>query len=70
MAKKVKNSGIERQAAIMGSFQAIAKAGESGSSAAAQCIAQGVKTAAQRAELRAKREAEPRMSFRFLATGK
>jgi hypothetical protein len=70
MAKKSTNSGFERQSAIMGQFACIARQGESDGSASALAIAQGVKLAADRAARQARKAAEPRMSFRFLSTGK
>ena len=58
MAKKNSNSGFVRQGAIMSQFSKEAKAPISSSNAVAQCI-KGRKAA----------EA-PKMSFKFLATGK
>ena len=59
MAKKAKNSGFERQAAVIGQFQKDARTG--GNTA----------TVAQRnAEYKAKQEAPVRVSFKFLSTGK
>ena len=66
MAKKAKNSGFERQAAVIGQFQRDAKAPVSQSSA----VAVAMRGAAARAEYRASVEKPARVSFKFLATGK
>ena len=65
MAKKDRNSGFERQGAVMGQFQRDAKAG--GNTATA---AQAKKQGERNAEYRAKVEKPIRVSFKFLSTGK
>ena len=65
MAKKAKNSGFERQAAVLGQFSRDAKVGGN-TTTVAQAIAQGERNA----EYRAKQEAPVRMSFRFKITGR
>jgi hypothetical protein len=65
MAKKGKNSGFERQAAVLGQFSRDAKVGGN-TTTVAQAIAQGERNAAYRA----KQEAPVRISFRFKITGK
>jgi hypothetical protein len=65
MAKKGKNSGFERQAAVLGQFSRDAKVGGN-TTTVAQAKQQGVRNA----EYRAKQEAPVRMSFKFLSTGK
>ena len=66
MAKKGRNSGFERQGAVMGQLMRDAKAPVSQSSA----VAVAMRGAAARAEYRAKVEKPARVSFKFLATGK
>ena len=68
MAKKDRNSGFERQAAVIGQFQRDAKAPVSQSSAAAVAM----RGSAARAEYQAQKAANrpARVSFQFLATGK
>lgn len=65
MAKKGRNSGFERQAAVIGQFSRDAKTG--GNTATVdQALAQGKRNAEYRATV-----AKPvRVSFRFLSTGK
>lgn len=65
MAKKAKNSGFERQAAVLGQFSRDAKVGGN-TTTVAQAIEQGARNAAYRA----KQEAPVRISFRFKITGK
>jgi hypothetical protein len=65
MAKKAKNSGFERQAAVLGQFSRDAKVGGN-TTTVAQAIEQGERNAAYRA----KQEAPVRISFRFKITGK
>ena len=65
MAKKAKNSGFERQAAVIGQFQRDAKTG--GNTAT---VAQAIRQGERNAEYRAKVEKPIRVSFRFLSTGK
>lgn len=65
MAKKAKNSGFERQAAVIGQFQRDAKTG--GNTAT---VAQAIRQGQRNAEYKAKQEAPVRVSFKFLATGK
>ena len=70
MAKKNSNSGFVRQGSIMGQMLRDAKAPVSSSSAVAVAMEGSDKRAEYIAE-RARKAAEtPRMSFRFLATGK
>jgi hypothetical protein len=70
MAKKNSNSGFERQAAVLGQFQRDAKAPVSQSSAAAVAMQAGKKNRAYQEEQKRKAAEAPRVSFRFLATGK
>ena len=65
MAKKAKNSGFERQAAVIGQFQRDAKTG--GNTAT---VAQAIRQGQRNAEYKAKQEAPVRVSFKFLRTGK
>ena len=65
MAKKVKNSGFERQAAVMSQFLRDAKAPVSQSSAVAVAMRGSEERAAYRAEQQRKLAEQPRMSFRF-----
>ncbi len=65
MAKKDRNSGFERQAAVLGQFARDARVGGN-TTTVAQAIEQGKKNA----EYRAKQEQPVRVSFRFLSTGK
>jgi hypothetical protein len=70
MAKKNSNSGIERQAAIMGQMLREAKAPISSSNAVAQAM-QGKDQRAEYAAAQARKLADsPRMSFKFISTGK
>jgi len=65
MAKKGKNSGFERQAAVLGQFSRDAKVGGNTTT-----VAQAKRQGERNAEYRAKQEAPVRVSFRFLSTGK
>jgi hypothetical protein len=65
MAKKAKNSGFERQAAVIGQFSRDAKVGGNTTT-----VAQAIKQGERNAEYRAKLEKPVRVSFKFLATGK
>ena len=65
MAKKGRNSGFERQAAVIGQFSRDAKTG--GNTAT---VAQAIKQGERNAEYRARVEKPIRVSFKFLATGK
>ena len=65
MAKKGKNSGKFQQDAIVGRFAKDARAGGN-TVTVAQAIRQGVRNA----EYKAKQVEAPRVSFKFLATGK
>ena len=65
MAKKAKNSGFERQAAVIGQFQRDARTG--GNTAT---VAQAIQQGQRNAEYKAKQEAPVRVSFKFLSTGK
>ena len=67
MAKKSKNSGFERQAAVMGQFTRDARVGGN-TTTVDQAIKQGQKNAEYRAKL--KKTVPVRVSFRFLTTGK
>ena len=70
MAKKNSNSGFVRQGAIMSQFSREAKAPISSSNAVAQSVKGQKERAEYRAEQTRKAAEAPRMSFRFLATGK
>jgi hypothetical protein len=70
MAKKNSNSGFVRQGAIMSQFSREAKAPISSSNAVAQSVKGQKERAEYRAEQARKAAEAPRMSFRFLATGK
>jgi hypothetical protein len=65
MAKKGRNSGFERQAAVMAQMSRDARVGGN-----AVTVAQAIKQGARNAEYRAKQEAPVKVSFKFLATGK
>ena len=65
MAKKGKNSGFERQAAVLGQFARDAKTGGNTTT-----VAQAIKQGKKNAEYAARQEAPVRMSFKFLSTGK
>lgn len=65
MAKKAKNSGFERQAAVIGQFQRDAKTGGNTTT-----VAQAIRQGERNAEYRAKQERPVRVSFRFKITGK
>ena len=65
MAKRGKNSGKFQQDAVVGRFAKDARATQ-GSAAVAQAIRHGEK----KAEYAAKQVEAPRVSFKFLATGK
>ena len=65
MAKKDRNSGFERQGAVMGQFQRDAKAGGNTTT-----VAQAKQQGERNAEYRAKVEKSIRVSFKFLSTGK
>jgi hypothetical protein len=66
MAKKTKNSGFERQAAVIGQFAKDARTPVSQSSAVAVAMRGAEERAAYRAEQQRKLAAQPRVSFRFL----
>lgn len=68
MAKKGRNSGFERQAAVMGQFTRDAKLKSTGESAVEIAMKDADKRAAYRADQEAKQKV--RVSFKFLATGK
>ena len=68
MAKKDRNSGFERQAAVMGQMTRDAKPKSTGKSATEIAMAGKEKRDAYRAEQDAKKK--ERVSFRFLSTGK
>ena len=63
MAKKDRNSGFERQAAVMGQFARDAKAPVSQSSAVAVAMSGAEERAAYRAEQARKAAEKPRISF-------
>lgn len=65
MAKKDRNSGFERQAAVMGQFTRDAKVGGNTTT-----VDQAIEQGRRNAEYRAKLEKPVRVSFRFLSTGK
>jgi hypothetical protein len=65
MAKKGRNSGFERQGAVMAQMSKDARVGGN-----AATVAQAIKQGARNAEYRAKVEKPVRVSFKFLATGK
>ena len=65
MAKKGRNSGFERQAAVMGQFSRDARTGGN-----AATVAQAIRQGERNAEYRANVEKTVRVSFKFLATGK
>jgi ATP:corrinoid adenosyltransferase len=69
MAKGSRNSGFERQGAVMGQFRRDAR-----SSNANCAVMQAIKAGKKNAEYRAKREAEqaakPQFSPKFLHTGR
>lgn len=67
MAKKSKNSGFERQAAVIGQFARDAKAPVSQSSAVAVAMRGAEERAAYRAEQQRKLAEQPRFSMRVLA---
>lgn len=68
MAKR-KNSGIYRQEQIIGQFSRDSRSSNQGS-AVAQAIRTGKKNAEYRAEQERKAEAAPRISPKFLVTGR
>jgi hypothetical protein len=65
MAKKGRNSGFERQAAVMAQMSRDARVGGN-----AVTVAQAITQGARNAEYRARVEKPIRLSFKFLATGK
>ena len=65
MAKKDRNSGFERQGAVMGQFQRDAKAGGNTTT-----VAEAKRQGERNTEYRAKVEKPIRVSFKFLSTGK
>ena len=65
MAKKAKNSGFERQAAVLGQVSRDARTGGNTTT-----VAQAIRQGERNAEYRAKLEKPVRVSFKFLATGK
>ena len=65
MAKKDRNSGFERQSAVLGQFTRDAKVGGNTTT-----VNQAIKQGRKNAEYRAKQEKPIRVSFRFLTTGK
>jgi hypothetical protein len=70
MAKKSSNSGFERQEAVMSQFRRDARSKDTGNSAVAQALRAGKKNAEYRAKRQAEEAAKPRVSFKFLSTGK
>jgi hypothetical protein len=64
MAKKGRNSGFERQAAVMGQFIKDARTGGN-----ATTVAQAIRQGERNAEYRANVEKPVRVSFKFLTTG-
>jgi len=69
MAKFTKNSGIVRQDAVTGMFRNDVRS-TSRNSATAQAIRNGKKMAVVREQKKVQMEAKPRMSIKFLTTGK
>ena len=69
MAKFTKNSGIVRQDAIIGKFRQDVRS-TSMNSATAQAIRDGKKMAVVREQKKVQMEAKPRMSIKFLTTGR
>ena len=69
MAKKNSNSGFERQGAVMGQFRRDARSKDTGNSAVAVALRNSKKKAEYQAKVKAQGE-KPRVSFRFLSTGK
>jgi hypothetical protein len=69
MAKSNRNSGFERQEAVMGQFRRDAR-DRSGSEIVKQAKEAGRKQREYQAKKKAELEAQPRMSPRFLTTGK
>jgi hypothetical protein len=65
MAKKGKNSGFERQGAVMAQMSKDAKVGGNTTT-----VAQAKRQGERNAEYRANQEKPVRVSFKFLATGK
>jgi hypothetical protein len=65
MAKKAKNSGFERQAAVMSQMTRDAKTGGNTTT-----VAQAIRQGERNAEYKAKVEKPIRVSFKFLSTGK
>jgi hypothetical protein len=65
MAKKGRNSGFERQGAVMAQMSKDARVGGNTTT-----VAQAKRQGKRNAEYQAKQEAPVRMSFRFLSTGK
>ena len=70
MAKKNSNSGFERQGAVMGQFRRDARSKDTGNSAVAVALRNSKKKAEYQAKKKAELESQPRMSLRFLTTGK
>lgn len=65
MAKKGRNSGFERQGAVMAQMSKDARVGGNTTT-----VAQALKQGEKNAEYRAKVEKPVRVSFKFLSTGK
>ena len=65
MAKKGRNSGFERQGAVMSQFSRDARTGGNTTT-----VAQAIELGKRKAEYAAKQTAPTRVSFKFLATGK
>ena len=65
MAKKDRNSGFERQAAVLGQFTRDAKVGGNTTT-----VDQALEQGRRNAEYRAKQEKPIRVSYAFLSTGK
>lgn len=66
MATRSRNSGFVKQGQVMGQFKALAKKKELRNEAVTHAKAAAKKNAAYRATL----EEKPRMSMKFLTTGK
>ena len=69
MAKRSRNSGFERQGAVMGQFRRDARSSNE-NCAVMQAIRAGKKNAEYRAKQQAKQEAKPQFSPKFIHTGK
>ena len=69
MAKRTRNSGFERQGAVIGQFHVDARSSNA-NCAVMQAIRAGKKNAEYRAKQQAKQEAKPLFSPKFMHTGR